>query len=111
MSDLIPVEEVVVAGWDLAMGSGDRSGHSSGGSSSPPHRDLFHTTAELGCISSAAGDVVSGGRAGPTMQELIRGVTIFSVSEVNGDEHAMNTTEIHDDEVEITCMTLTKSLD
>jgi hypothetical protein len=42
---------------------------------------------------------------------MIRGCPIFSVSEVDGDEHTMNTTEIHDDEVEITCMRPTKSLD
>ena len=28
---------------------------------------------------------------------MIRGCPIFSVSEVDGDEHAMNTAEIHDD--------------
>ena len=43
--------------------------------------------------------------------KMIRGGPIFSVSNGGDDDHGMNTAEIHDDEVEITCMTPTKSLD
>jgi hypothetical protein len=32
---------------------------------------------------------------------LIRGCSFFSVSEVDGDEHTMNTMEIDDDEVDL----------
>ena len=39
--------------------------------------------------------------------KMIWGCPIFSVSEVDGDEHTMNTAEIHDDKWMITCMTLT----
>jgi hypothetical protein len=42
---------------------------------------------------------------------MIRSCPIFSVSTVDGDEQTTNTTEIHDEEVEISCMTPTKSLD
>ena len=42
---------------------------------------------------------------------MIRGGLIFSVSKVDGDEHSMNTAEIHDDEVEDNLYDTTKSLD
>jgi hypothetical protein len=43
--------------------------------------------------------------------KMIRGYPIFSVSDGDGDEHTMNTAEIHDDEVDDNLYDFVESLD